>query len=183
MISNVQITHAAGQLDAAIAGVSLSAVKRIRTWLGLMTNCVTAQRGRHGEKVVAQAARTRGLKVEWRTYDAEKHDLLVSGLRVDVKTAMQQPDGTWKFRLPLVRASFGAQYRYPKDYAADCEVIVLCCLYQDGRTPPLYMLSSAGLPTHILITSGFSHLTALEDWSLLTVPSPVPLAPALPLSA
>ena len=185
-ISQIQLAHAAGQLDGAIAasaGVSLSTVKRVRTRLGLETHCVTAQRGRHGEGVVAQAARTLGIKVEWRTYNAEKHDLLVSGLRVDVKTAMQQLDGTWKFRLPLVRVSFGARYKYPKDYAADCEVVVLCCLYLDGRTPDLYMLSSIDLPRSLRITAGVSHLAALEDWSLLAVPLPMPLPPILPLSA
>ena len=191
MISNVQITqiqlaHAAGLLDGAIAhsaGVSLSTVKRVRKNLGLETNSVTALRGRQGEKVAAQAARTRGLKVEWRTHDTAKHDLVVSGLRVDVKTAMQQPDGTWKYRLPKIRASFGHQYEYPKDYAADCEVIVLCCLYLDGRTPDLYMLSSTALPGTVRIIPGTSHLAALEDWSMLAVPLPLHLPPLLPLSA
>ena len=185
-ITQIQLAHAAGQLDAAIAasaGVSLATVKRVRTKLGLETHCVTAQRGRHGEEVVAQAAQTRGLKVEWRAHDTEKYDLLVSSLRVDVKTAMQQVDSTWKFRLPRMRASFGAQYWYPKDYAADCEVIVLCCLYPDAREPDLYMLSSTGLPGTVRIIAGVSHLTAQEDWSLLTVPSPLPLLPVLPLSA
>ena len=184
--AQVQIAHADGLLDKAIAiraGVSLSTVKRVRTELGLQTHCVTAQRGRHGEDVVDRAARSRGLKVEWRTYESEKYDLRVSGLRADVKTAMQQTDGTWKFRLPKVRKSFGGLYRYPKNYAADCEVLVLCCLYLDGRHPDLYLMSSVGLPGTIRIITGVSHLTALEDWSMLTVPSPLPLVVPLPLSA
>ena len=185
-ITQIQLAHAAGLLDDAIAasaGVSLATVKRVRTRLGLKTNSVMAQRGRHGEEVVAQAARARGFKVEWRTHDTEKYDLLVSGLRVDVKTTMQQHDSSWRLRLPKLRNSFGARYQYPKDYAADCEVIVLCGLYPDGREPDLYLWSSAGLPTHIRIIAGVSHLTALDDWSLLAVPAPLPLSPALPLSA
>ena len=124
-----------------------------------------------------------GTQVEWRAHDTEKYDLLVSGLRVDVKTTMQQHDGSWRLRLPKLRNSFGALYQYSKDYAADCEVIVLCGLYPDGREPDLYLWSSAGLPTHIRIIAGVSHLAALDDWSLLTVPAPLPLSPALPLSA
>ena len=185
-ITQIQLAHAAGLLDGAIAhsaGVSLSTVKRVRKNLGLETNSVTAQRGRQGEEIVAQAARTRGLKVVWRSHDTEKHDLSISGLRVDVKTAMQQPDGTWKYRLPVIRASFGHQYEYPKDYAADCEVIVLCCLYLDGSEADLYMLSSIGLPGTVRIIPGTSHLAALEDWSLLAVPLPLPLPTILPLSA
>lgn len=183
----VQLAHADGLLDKAIAiraGVSLTTVKRVRAELGLDTHCVTARRGRHGERVTAQTARSLGLKVEWRVHDGDRHDLLVSGQRLDVKTAMQQADGTWRFRLPKVRPSFGGQYRYPKDYAADCEVIVLCCLYLDGRKPDLYLIGSTGLPSHIRIIAGVNHLADRDRWSLLTAPvGPIPLRPALPLSA
>jgi hypothetical protein len=175
----IVLAHTDGHLDREIAqraGVSLATVKRVRKDLGLATHSKTAQRGRLGEQLTAAAATWRGLTTHWRRRDNDKHDMLISGQRVEVKTAMQQANGSWHFRLPRTRVSFYGQYRYTKDYARDCEVVVLCCLHPDAREPDFYLLPSAGLPTSVTIRAGKTYLGAREDWGLLA-------APALPLAA
>ena len=169
-VQRITEAHALGLLDRAIAehaSVSLSTVKRVRKQLGLQTNCQTTLRGRLGERIVAEQARERGLEVEWRRYDNDKYDLIVQGRRVDAKAAMQMKDGTWKFRLPETRRSFHGQYSYQKDYAADCDVVVLVCLYPDERAPELYLFGSAGLPGTVRIYPGVTYAAEREAWDFL----------------
>lgn len=178
-VQRITEAHALGLLDCAIAehaSVSLSTVKRVRKQLGLQTHCQTTLRGRLGERIVAEQARGRGLKVEWRRYDNDKYDLIVQGRRVDAKAAMQMKDGTWKFRLPETRRSFHGQYSYQKDYAADCDVVVLVCLYPDERAPGVYLFGSAGLPGTVRIYQRVTYEAARENWTLLASPMLLGLA-------
>jgi len=163
--------HTVGLLDLAIAeyaGVSLSTVKRVRKKLGLQTNCQTTLRGRLGERIVAERAQQRGLGVEWRQYDNHPYDLIIQGHRVDAKAAMQLSDGTWKFRLHETRRSFHGRYRYHKDYARDCDVVVLVCLSLDGSEPTLYLFRSVSLPGTIHIHPRGSFALAREAWEHLS---------------
>ena len=177
----IQLAHADGLLDNAIArraGVSRSTVKRVRKEHGLATHCVTAIRGRKGEEKVAEAAILTGLSLEivWRKRDNDKHDLTIADQRVDVKASMQLADGSWKFRLPTIRASNSGQYRYPKDYERDCELLALVCEHPDGREPSIYLLSSSHLPRTIRIRPGQTYQDALEAWHLFTPAVPSTLA-------
>ena len=153
----IQLAHADGLLDNAIAeraGVSVATVKRYRTKLGLETHCVTTLRGREGERRVAEVARLAGLEVQWRERDGERHDLIIGGLRVDVKAAMQDENDTWRFSLPTIRASYYGRYSYPKDYEQDCEVVALVCLRLDGLEPSIYLLGTKNLLEEIRIRPG-----------------------------
>lgn len=174
----VQTAHSQGLLDREIAsrsGVSLSSVKRIRKDLALPTNCPINRRGRKGEQLVADAARRRGLTVEWRELDGEKFDLIIQGLRVDVKTAAPSPDGRWRFRLPDTRPSFYGQYSYGKDYAADTDLIILAALDTTETTAEFYVLPSRDLPTHIRVRPGSNSDVHLDAWHLFPV-SPAALS-------
>ncbi len=91
------------------------------------------------------------------------------GGRVEVKTAMQQSDGTWKFRLHRTRRSFHGRYRYVKDYAQDCDVVVLVCVFGDGREPVLYLLPGRDVPGTVRVRAGATFEGAREAWELLPV--------------
>ncbi|MGY2892851.1 hypothetical protein [Deinococcus sp. UYEF24] len=178
-LAAVQAAHADGLLDSAIAeraGISLSTVKRVRSTLGLETHCQTTLRGRLGEEVTARRAAQLGLTVQWRVRDNDKYDLIVAGRRVDAKASMQLSDGTWKFRLPEHRRSFHHRYTYRKDYAHDCDVIVLVCLYPDGREPEMYLLDSTDLPGTVRIYPGVTYVAEYEAWGCLTSPQPSEIA-------
>ncbi|QFP77467.1 hypothetical protein [Deinococcus sp. AJ005] len=169
-VQQIKDAHTAGMLDPAIAqhaGVSLATVKRYRDRLGLTTHCVTAQRGKLGEQLVAAEAARRGLTVDWHARERDGHDLLISGQRVDAKAAMQLTDGLWRFRMHRMRESLFGQYAYRKNYAEDCEVIALVALYPDETPPDFYLLSSLTLPEDIRIRRGGPFEPAREDWGLL----------------
>ncbi|WP_019009564.1 hypothetical protein [Deinococcus aquatilis] len=169
-VQRIQEAHQLGHLDPGIAqhaGVSLATVKRYRTQFGLKTNCVTALRGELGEQLMADHAAARGLPVAWRAGHNDKHDLVIAGQRVDAKATMRLADGSWRFRLPSKRKSFYKQYSYPKDYAADCDVIALVALHPGTQSPDFYFLPSAGLLSDIRIRAGGSCDSIKNDWSLL----------------
>lgn len=173
-IQQIQAAHQLGQLDPGIAqyaGVSLATVKRYRTQFGLKTNCVTALRGELGEQLVANHAAARGLSVAWRAGHNDKHDLVIAGQRVDAKATMRLANGSWRFRLPSRRQSFYQQYSYPKDYAADCDVIALVALHLGTQNPDVYLLPSTALPSDIRIRAGSSYDAIKNNWSLLEAPS------------
>ncbi|WP_019010312.1 hypothetical protein [Deinococcus aquatilis] len=165
----IQAAHADGLLDADIAQraqVSISTVKRVRRKLGLATHCKTARRGRLGEQQVAASATARGLSVVWRARDDDKYDLWIEGKRVDAKATLQGRNGTWHFRLPVMRSSFLGRYAYEKDYERDCEVVALVCQFADGRSPIIYLLGSANLPASVRIREGVNHIGAREAWEV-----------------
>lgn len=167
--------HAEGHLDPAIArlaGISIATVKRYRTKLGLETNCVTAKRGKLGEQLTFTEAEQRGLDAEWRKGHNDEFDLYVQGQRVDAKASMQLANGSWRFRLPTKRPSFYGQYEYAKDYAADCEVVVLVALYPDERKPDYYLLDSKSLPSDVRIRPGGAYDAIKNCWSLLEASAP-----------
>lgn len=174
-ISNEQIhlirqAYALGFLDngiAVYAGVSVATVKRYRGQMGLKTNCKTALRGELGERLVAEEAGRRGHRVEWRRKASEKFDLYVNDLRVEVKTALQSEDSSWRFRLPTKRSSYFGQYEYSKDYGGDCEVIALVALYPDGRTPDYYLFPSKTVSQDVRIRLPSIYDASKNDWSLL----------------
>ena len=169
-VQQIKAAHTAGMLDPAIAqhaGVSLATVKRYRDRLGLSTHCITAQRGRLGEQLVAAEAARMGFSVDWHDNQHDGHDLLIGGKRVDVKATMELADGSWRFRLPGIRCSFFGQYVYCKNYAEDCEVIGLVALYPDETPPDFYLLSSRHLPEDIRIRRGGPFESARGDWGLL----------------
>lgn len=171
-VEHIKAAHTAGMLDPAIAqhaGVSLATVKRYRDRLGLTTHCVTAQRGRLGEQLVADEAARLGFSVDWHDNQHDGHDLLIGGQRVDVKATMQLVNGSWRFRLPGIRCSFFGEYAYRKNYAEDCEVIALVALYPDETPPDFYLLSSRNLPGDIRICRGGSFESARGDWGRLAL--------------
>lgn len=160
--------HALGLLDPAIAsraGVSIATVKRYRDRLGLETNSVTAKRGRLGERLVAEEALRRGFSVEWREKENAAYDLYVNSQKVDAKATMQLGDGSWRFRLHTTRVSYYHQYSYPKDYAADCDLVVLVTLYPDGCAPDFYLLESDSLPGDIRIRPSGVYSAFRNDWT------------------
>lgn len=163
----IQAAHAGGLLDRQIAeaaGVSVATVKRVRVRLGLMTNCVTAQRGREGEEFVAALAAARGLDVVWRQENGEGHDLVIAGRRVDVKTAMQMQDGSWRFRLGSIRQSYFNTHQYEKDYAKDCDVLVVVCQEKDGRHTHVFFLESACAVASVRLRPGHVPAGVHDDW-------------------
>lgn len=163
-------SHSEGHLDRAIAhlaGVSVSTVRRYRKRLGLPTKCTTTKRGKIGERHTLEVATLRGLKAEMREGHNASFDLYVSDRRLDAKTSMQLANGKWRFRLPTRRRSYYGQYEYTKDYASDCDVVVLVALYPDGRTPDFYMLDSRTLPTSVTIRPGGPYAALKNDWHLL----------------
>lgn len=171
--------HALGANDrqiAAAADISISSVKRVRQEFGLSTTCPVNLRGRIGERLVAEAARQRGLKVELRPANGTEYDLRIQDLRVDVKAAAPSPGGTWRFRLPDERVSFFGQYTYAKDYEQDADLIVLAAMNSTDTDADLYILPSHSLPTHVLIRPGSSSDVHLNAWHLFP-------ASATPLSA
>lgn len=169
----IQDAHARGLTDAQVAheaGVSIATVKRVRARLGLPTRCATALRGQAGEAFVAREATARGLPVQWRAHVGDRHDLTVAGRRVDVKTARQMPDGSWRFRLTRTRQSYYNTYRYEKDYAADCDVLALVCESRDGSPPQVYFLESTAAPTSVRVRAGVIG-DGLHTWEQVFVPA------------
>ena len=182
-IRAIELAHADGLLDNAIAtraGVSVATVKRYRKAMGLETNCLTTLRGREGERRVKDAALLLGMTVVWRKRDNAKHDLTINGQRVDVKAAMEEADGSWRFSLPRLRTSYYGRYVYTKDYERDCEAVALVCLRLDGGEPSIYLMNSIGLPKEVRIHPGQTHQEALEAWHLF---SPAPAAPVVSIAA
>ena len=161
--------HALGLTDAAIArhaNVSLSSVKRHRTRLGLTTTFDRAVRGKHGEHLLARRAQARDLQVAWMPTHNGPYDLRIEGLRVDVKTSMQRPDGTWYFRLRPARTSFHGEYLYLKNYAADCDLVALVALFPDEQDPDVYFIESAMAPANIVLRPGSAYDTFRNDWTV-----------------
>lgn len=178
----IEEAYRAGKLDPGIAqsaGVSLATAKRYRQKLGLKTNSVTALRGEEGEQLVAAAASDRGLSVVPRTVNNDRSDFVIQGQRVDVKATIQLADGSWRFRLPRERRSFYGGYTYPKDYAADCELVILVALRSPGQ-PDFYLLPTHDLPLDLRIRAGGPYDAIRNDWGLLEMHR-LPLD--LPLSA
>ncbi|WP_221090137.1 hypothetical protein [Deinococcus aquaedulcis] len=151
---------------AALAGISLSTVKRYRSKLGLTTRNLKARRARFGEQFVATQACRLGLHVSWREEENGPFDLRVEGLRIDVKTAAVGKDGKWRFRLNRERSSFHNRYRYRKNYAVDCDVVALVCLQPSGEAPEVYFLASGQLPTDVRIKPGGRWEAYREAWEL-----------------
>lgn len=171
-IDQIKALHAAGKLDPEIVqatGLSVSTVKRYRKKLGLTTNCETARRGTLGEQMTARQAAALGLRVEWRTVEGEKHDLVIEGQRVDAKAAMRQADGAWRFRLQATRPSFYGKYQYDKNYAQDCELLVLICLYPDGQPADFYLIGSAHAPHEVRIKLGGNYTDFKDAWDVFEV--------------
>ena len=173
-ISNQQLEqlkygHQHGMLDhqlAAHANMSISSVKRNRKLLGLETNSVTAKLGSSGEQIIAFLATERELKVELRPTNGEVYDLKINGLRVDCKSTIQQPDGTWRFRLSSSRSSFYGAYTYQKDYVKDCEVLALICFKTDGGIPDVYFIESLHAPTEIRIRTIGQYEEFKDAWGV-----------------
>lgn len=162
--------HQEGLLDPDIAhhaGVSLATVKRYRKALELPGNCPKNQLGELGEGVFQQEALRRGFHVT-RHPHGHPFDFTVQGLRVEVKTAQREPNGSFRFRLQQNRVSFQGIHRYPKDYGKDTDVLALVCMRE---APAVYLLDSSRVqesirvrpqdPTHPLNVH-------LEDWSIFT---------------
>ncbi|ULH16653.1 hypothetical protein MF271_08800 [Deinococcus sp. KNUC1210] len=170
--------HADGLPDHALAesaGISLASVKRYRRRLELPTTSVTARRGKLGERLFAEAARRQGLPLTWRDHETAPYDLRVNGLRVDVKASRQRPDGTWRYRLHTKRRSFHGEYTYPKDIAADCDVVAFVCLFPDEREPLIYLTPSAGLPSTVRLKVGGGWDIHWDAWDIFRT-SPVLIA-------
>ncbi|WP_158679916.1 hypothetical protein [Deinococcus sp. NW-56] len=104
----------------------------------------------------------------WAAKHNTEYDLLVEGVRVDVKTSMQCSDGTWRFRLRGTRTSFSGEYTYPKNYASDCEYLALVALYPDERGPDVYFVESTAAPTTIVLRPGGVYDAFKNDWTALT---------------
>ncbi|WP_291424002.1 hypothetical protein [Deinococcus sp.] len=169
----IKSAHANGHLDpeiARLAGVSLSTVKRQRAVHGLSTHGLLASRGKQGEELTAQAALQRGLYVVESTSSAP-FDLLIQNLRVDVKTTMRLDSGVWRFQLPKLRPSFYNGYTYPKDYAADCDLIGLVALYPGHQTPDFYFFDSSTLPSNLYIRHGGPHEPRRNNWNVFSRPA------------
>ena len=169
LIESITQAHSRGLCDqdiARYADISISSVKRHRNTLGLETRSITARRGSYGEKLFAGLAEDRGLEVAWRSRENASYDLLVEGQRVDVKTAMREMGGVWRFRLSEVRSSFMGQYQYRKDYARDADVLALVCLFPDAWEPRLYLLGSSQLPREVRIRVGGSFEPFHDAWEI-----------------
>lgn len=169
----IRDAHALGHPDRQIAahsGTSIATVKRWRKTLGLGTRSQTDQLARLGEGVVRDAALHQGLSVLWRDCDNAPYDMVVGGRRVDVKSAMQRPDGSWRFRLPRTNSSFYGQYTYAKNLSRDCDVVALVCVFPDKREPEVYLLESSSLPTNLTIRPGGPYEANRGDWALVTPP-------------
>ena len=169
-VQNIVDTHALGGLDhqiALAAGISLATVKRQRGKLGLASNYVPVQRGALGERLLEAAARKRGLSTKWRQNEGDGYDISVAGQRIDVKTSMQHAKGTWRFRLHEERKSFHGKYSYKKDYAADCEYVVLVALHLDHSEPDFYFVDSHDLSTDLYIGKRNALRNLRNDWTVL----------------
>ncbi|GGK85630.1 hypothetical protein [Deinococcus radiotolerans] len=168
-ITRITAAHAQGLSDAETAryaGVSLSTVKRLRVKLGLTTFSERTLRGRHGEGLLADMATARGLRVTWSPRNGSPYDLQIGSQRVDVKTSMQRPDGTWRFRLPPSRPSFHGTHRYPKNYGADCDLLALVALRPGTPDADIYFIESRTAPENVVLRPGGVYDSFRNDWTV-----------------
>lgn len=163
--------HALGLTDVKLAqalGVSHATLKRYKQRLGLGSNCVRNNRGELGEQAVLSELHKRGCMAH-KTGRGEPHDITVAvgQVRVEVKTAMQRPDGTWRYNLEPRRKSLFGQYRYWKDYRHDSDVTVLVGLYPDGRAEFwLYESSDLGDWMYTRLDNPYTE-PHRNDWALI----------------
>ena len=144
-LTAVQEVHALGLLDHQIAqhvGVSLNTVKRYRKLLGLVSNCPRNAAGKLAEQLTAAILRSQGLEVTVAPGHNPRFDLLVSGLRVDVKDGRARPKGAVQFDLRTKRPSNRRQYFYTKDYRRDTDFLALAVVVK-GVLTHLYLLPSS----------------------------------------
>lgn len=174
-IAKIHILNALGARDNRIAkevGVSLSTVKRYRKAQALTQNCPSNALGAKGEAIVADAARARNFKVELRKRNSEAYDFKINGFLVDVKTARENVNGTYRFRLAATRRSYYGKYKYAKDYSSDCDMVALVCVPQDGSYPTVYLLDAAYLPQNITISANKRYEASREDWGVFSPRKP-----------
>lgn len=120
----------------------MSTVKRRREKHGLGSNCPNNNKGQLGEQLVAEYFRQQGLEVTLPAKTGGPYDLLVNGLRVDVKVGQARTtEGglSYQFRLPVTRSSYRASKTYGKNYAVDADLLALAVLKQDELVH-LYLL-------------------------------------------
>lgn len=152
--------HASGLKDRELAAhfaISLATVKRRRKDLGLGSNCLSNNRGMLGERLVAEYLRDQGMTVT-ETANKAPYDLLVNGLRVDVKVGLRRPQASiglpsYQFRLPPLRSSFHASKLYAKHYQRDTDFILLAVLEGD-QLKHLYALPVSYWKATITVTPG-----------------------------
>ncbi|WP_135228709.1 hypothetical protein [Deinococcus fonticola] len=152
--------HAAGLKDAELAAmfsISRATVKRRRKEFRLGSNCLSNNKGALGEQLVAEFMRREGLNVT-ETASKAPYDLLVNGLRVDVKVGLRRPSAhiavpSYQFRLPPLRTSYQASKVYSKDYQRDTDYLALAVIEND-QLQHLYTVPTRFWRPTITVTPG-----------------------------
>ena len=137
-VQQIKAAHTAGMLDPAIAqhaGVSLATVKRYRDRLGLSTHCITAQRGRLGEQLVAAEAARMGFSVDWHDNQHDGHDRRSAAAALTSRPPWNSRTAPGASDCRASGAVFSVSSLIRKNYAEDCEVIGLVALYRTRRRP------------------------------------------------
>lgn len=136
--------HAQGLKNQAIAdllGVSLAQLKRYKKALKLGSNDYRNNLGRQGEQLVAEALCRAGLPAVVMPH-GHLFDIQSGSLRLEVKTSESPQKGRYRFRLSRKRGSNHARYRYPKDFQADSDFLMLA-IEEGGELQHLYCIPTA----------------------------------------
>lgn len=156
--------HAQGLLNGPLAaelGVSAATLKRLKKRLGLGPNCPRNQLGALGERLFAEAAWAQAYPALQAGGHKHPFDLLVGGVRVDVKTAVES-GGTWRFRLPAWRTSQSGPATH-KDYLRDCDLLALVGLTPSQQLAFIQFRFPAPGLTNVRIAAPDAH----SDWAPL----------------
>lgn len=136
--------HTAGAKNGELArqfGISVATVKRHKQALGLGSNCERNNRGKLGERLVAEYLIQHGVEVIATKHGAAA-DLWVGNIRVEVKVMYSRSEHAAQVHMPALRGSNHNQYWYPKDYQRDADILALAVLSGEALGH-LYLLPSA----------------------------------------
>lgn len=161
--ARIEALYAQGLNDTEIAsrlGCSPRTVANYRREKGLPSNAHHMQTARYGERLVVEQGQASG----WPTsHMAELHrdhpfDVLINGWRAEVKTVHDSEDpGVFKFFLSPNRRGIYADPSQFKDYAQDCDFVVLVCKPRTGQEPQVFVMTPAETGEYVRINLNQPH--------------------------
>ncbi|MCP2013218.1 hypothetical protein L1280_000346 [Deinococcus sp. HSC-46F16] len=149
--------HGKGLTDSAIASrlrLSARTVANYRRAHSLPTNAPNLRTALYGEHLVVEQGRQMGLPTIHMAAQHRDHpyDVLVGGWRVEVKVVHDSrlPD-VFRFSLSPTRKGKYADPRQVKDYARDCDFLVLVCKSKGGKPPQVFVMTPAEAGEYVRI--------------------------------
>lgn len=169
----ISSAHAQGMLNpgiAALAGVSISTVKRYRKQWGLGSNVVPSELSQLGKTFIAAQASLRGMDVTYPPDGGPAH-LLINGQGVDVRTVRRGAGGRFQFWLTRSDRPSTVTFNYNAYHQRETAFVIFVCWPGESGQPRMYVFSSETVSQSLTIGPQNAHERHREQWDWLQVTS------------